>query len=88
MNALFVGNLSFDAKEDDLVSSFSAIGPVESALILREPHAGERSLGMAFVSMTNPGDARKAAAYLNRLSLGGRPIRVSCMRPDDRTPRI
>jgi RNA recognition motif-containing protein len=49
---IYVGNLSFQATDDDLSNIFSEIGKVESARIIRDRDTG-RSKGFGFVEMSD-----------------------------------
>jgi RNA recognition motif-containing protein len=82
---IFVGNLSFDTMEDDLVQLCEQDGrKVESARIMVDRDTG-RSRGFAFVEMANDADAQAAIAALNGVELDGRPLRVN--EAQERAPR-
>lgn len=87
MPLLYVGNLSFQATESELSAAFSAHGEVVSTRIIRDRPAG-RSQGFAFVDMKDRDAAVRAAASMNQREWGGRPLRVSIMRPGDDRARI
>ena len=76
---VYVGNLSFNTTEDDLVSLFSQVGPVESVSIITDRDTG-RSKGFGFVSM-GADDAEKAIAQFNGTEFGGRSLTVNEARP-------
>ena len=74
---LYVGNLSFDTLEDDLIAAFEADGrQVKEARIMTDRDTG-RSRGFAFVEMGNEADAQAAIAAMNGTSLDGRELRVN-----------
>jgi hypothetical protein len=74
---LFVGNLSFNTMEDDLIAAFEQDGrKVESAQIMVDRDTG-RSRGFAFVEMGSDADAQSAIQALNGADLGGRTIKVN-----------
>ena len=77
---LFVGNLSFQTTQDDLLQAFSAFGSVESANILTDRDTGQ-SRGFGFVEMTNRNEAQKAMTGLNGSELHGRALNVNEARP-------
>jgi RNA recognition motif-containing protein len=77
---LYVGNLSYDATEDDLRQLFSQAGPVASAAIITDRETG-RSKGFGFVEMTNQVDAEKAVSMFNGRELHNRQIKVDLARP-------
>jgi RNA recognition motif-containing protein len=76
---VYVGNLPFNTTEDDLVSLFSQVGPVESVSIITDRDTG-RSKGFGFVSM-GADDAEKAIAQFNGTEFGGRSLTVNEARP-------
>ncbi len=77
---LYVGNLSYDATEDDLRQLFGQAGPVASAAIITDRETG-RSKGFGFVEMTNQVDAEKAVSMFNGRELHNRQIKVDLARP-------
>ena len=82
---LFVGNLSWNTQEDDLISAFEADGRrVASARIMTDRDTG-RPRGFAFVEMENEADAQTAIEAMNGVELDGRPIRVNLA--EERAPR-
>jgi len=75
-NKLFVGNLSFEATEQDLMDLFSADGrQVERVSIVTDRESG-RPRGFAFVEMVNSADVSAAIEALNGQDLHGRALRV------------
>ncbi len=72
---IFVGNLSFGAKEPDLQKAFAAFGTVLIAAIVMEKK-GKKSRGFGFVEMPDEQEALSAIAALNGKELLGRPINV------------
>ena len=83
---LFVGNLSFDATENDIQDLFASAGPVQSVNLIMDRETG-RSRGFAFVTMANEDAARAAIENLNQRQLSGRTISVSEARPREDRPR-
>lgn len=82
---LYVGNLPYSVRDEELNEAFSAHGEVESAVVIMDRESG-RSKGFGFVEMAD--DAAKAAIEaLNEQELGGRSIRVSEARPKTDRPR-
>ncbi len=74
---LFVGNLDFDASEQDLKDLFSQAGyTVIDARIVTDRQTGE-SRGFAFVGLAATDDARKAIGDLDGATLNGRALRVN-----------
>ncbi|EQC44274.1 RNA-binding protein [Bacteriovorax sp. Seq25_V] len=84
---LYVGNISFNTKEEDLKNFFSAAGTVNSAKIIMDRETG-RSRGFGFVEMSSAEEAEQAVATLNGKELGGRDLRVNIAEEKkDRGPR-
>ena len=77
---LYIGNLSYATKDNDLQSLFEEIGEVSSAKIIMDRISG-RSKGFGFVEMPNDDEARKAIEDLNGYSFNNREITVSEARP-------
>ena len=77
---IYVGNLSFDVKEENLQTAFEAFGKVNSATIVRDKYSGQ-SRGFGFVEMPDQNEARTAIASLNGKELLGRQINVNEARP-------
>jgi RNA recognition motif-containing protein len=77
---IYVGNLSFDTKEQDLETAFGAYGAVTSAAIIKDKFSGQ-SRGFAFVEMANNGEAQKAIEAMNGAELHGRNLNVNEARP-------
>lgn len=78
---IFVGDLSFFCREQDLVHLFSRFGPVERAII-RYGENKKRSLMFGFVRMESPEDALLAMQELNQFLFMGRYIRVQLCNVD------
>jgi RNA recognition motif-containing protein len=77
---IYVGNLSFQASEDDVRQAFEAFGQVTSSSIVKDKFTGQ-SRGFAFVEMANDTEAQAAIAGLNGKDLKGRAINVNEARP-------
>lgn len=77
---VFVGNLSFKTKENELAAEFSSAGKVVSANIITR---GPRSLGYGFVELENEETATKAVQLLNKKNIDGRDINVELAKPRD-----
>ena len=74
---IFVGNLSFDATEQDLRDLFSADDrTVERVNIVMDRDSG-RSRGFGFVEMANAADAETAISVFDGKELHGRALRVN-----------
>jgi RNA recognition motif-containing protein len=79
-NKLFVGNLSFNATENDLNDAFAAHGTVVETNLMMDRATG-RSRGFAFVTMSTPEEAQKAIDALNGKDLDGRALTVNIAKP-------
>ncbi len=73
---LFVGNLPFSLKENELLKLFSEIGMVSSVKIIRE-RISSKSMGYGFVEMATEELAMEAIKKLNGYSLQSNSLRVS-----------
>ena len=74
---IFVGNISFDASEQDLRNLFAAEDrQVTSVSVVMDRETG-RPRGFAFVEMGNTDDMNAAIKALDGADLHGRPLRVN-----------
>jgi small subunit ribosomal protein S18 len=73
---LFVSNLDFELKVEDLKKIFAEVGPVVNLTLVSDRESG-KSRGYAFVEMAMPEDAQKAIDALNTKIFNGRPISVA-----------
>jgi cold-inducible RNA-binding protein len=80
MTNLFVGNLSFQTTQDDLIAAFSQYGAVERVNIVTDRETGQ-ARGFAFVEMTDRREAEAAISHLNGTELNGRAMNVNEARP-------
>ena len=84
---LYVGNLPFKIREEDLQTLFQQAGAVESVNIIRDKFSGQ-SRGFGFVEMASPEDGQKAIQMFNGHSMDNREIIVNEARPQaPRSPR-
>ncbi len=77
---LYVGNIPFEATEDQLREFFSNAGEVESVRMIVVPQTGQPK-GFAFVEMTTDEEAKRVMATMNGKPFMGRDLRVSEARP-------
>jgi RNA recognition motif-containing protein len=77
---LYVGNLSYEATEEDLRRIFSVAGAVTSVHIITDPVTG-KSKGCAYVRMATVEEIREAIDSLDEALVGDRIISVSEARP-------
>jgi hypothetical protein len=86
-NKLYVGNLPYGVRDNDLEQAFGEFGQVTSAKVMMERDTG-RSKGFGFVEMGSDAEAQAAINGMNGQSLGGRAIVVNEARPmEPRPPR-
>ena len=86
-NKLYVGNLPYSFRDDDLQQAFAAHGTVSSAKVMMERDTG-RSKGFGFVEMGNDAEAQTAINAMNGQQFGGRGLVVNEARPmEPRPPR-
>jgi len=80
MTNIFVGNLAYQATEDELHQAFAQYGAVERVNIVTDRATGQPR-GFAFVEMTNRAEAETAIQSLNGAELHGRAMNVNEARP-------
>jgi len=86
-NKLYVGNLPYSFRDEDLQQAFSAHGSVTSAKVMMERDTG-RSKGFGFVEMGSDAEAQAAISGMNGQQFGGRGLVVNEARPmEPRPPR-
>ena len=83
---IYVGNLSYSTRDDELGRAFSAYGEVASATVIIDRES-QRSRGFGFVEMPNDDEAQAAINALNGTDLSGRTITVNQARPREDRPR-
>ncbi len=81
---IYVGNLSFDTREDELRGLFEAYGPVESVRIISDQFTG-RSRGFGFVEMPTREEGVRAIQELDSKDLGGRALKINEAKPKTQT---
>ena len=77
---IYVGNLSWNLKDQDLANMFAEFGEVTSAKIINDKFTG-RSKGFGFVEMSSDDEAQKAISEFNGASAEGRTLTVNEARP-------
>jgi RNA recognition motif-containing protein len=77
---LYVGNLSYTLKDDDLRAVFAEVGEVVSVAIIKDRASGQ-SRGFGFVEMATDDDAKNAVAVLHGRPVDNRRLVVSEARP-------
>jgi RNA recognition motif. (a.k.a. RRM, RBD, or RNP domain) len=84
-NKLYVGNLPYSVRDEDMHQAFSAFGSVTSAKVMMERDTG-RSKGFGFVEMGSDAEALAAVEGMNGQQLGGRAVVVNEARPMEARP--
>ena len=84
-NKLYVGNLAYGIRDDDLQQHFGAFGTVASAKVMMDRETG-RSKGFGFVEMSSDAEAQAAISGMNGKDLDGRAIVVNEARPREERP--
>lgn len=82
---IYVSNLGFNVKDEDLRSFFTPYGEVTSAKVINDRETG-RSRGFGFVEMADEAASKKAIAELNDTTIDGRAIKVVEARPKEDRP--
>ena len=84
-NKLYVGNLAYAVRDEDLNQAFGQFGTVTSAKVMMDRDTG-RSKGFGFVEMGSDAEAQSAIEGMNGQSLSGRAIVVNEARPREDRP--
>jgi hypothetical protein len=84
-NKLYVGNLAYSVRDEDLNDAFSQFGAVTSAKVMMDRETG-RSKGFGFVEMGSDPEAQAAINGLNGQPIAGRAIVVNEARPREERP--
>ncbi|MBT0570334.1 RNA-binding protein [Curvibacter sp. CHRR-16] len=86
-NKLYVGNLPYSFRDNDLQQAFAPHGTVTSAKVMMERDTG-RSKGFGFVEMASDAEAQTAINAMHGQQIGGRGLVVNEARPmEPRPPR-
>jgi len=84
-NKLYVGNLAYAVRDNDLEQAFAEFGQVLSAKVMMERDSG-RSKGFGFVEMSSDAEAQACIDGLHEQPLGGRNLMVNIARPREERP--
>jgi hypothetical protein len=84
-NKLYVGNLPYSFRDEDMQQAFSQFGNVSSAKVMMERDTG-RSKGFGFVEMGSDAEAQAAIKGMNGQNMGGRDLVVNEARPMEARP--
>jgi RNA recognition motif-containing protein len=78
---LYVGNLDYSVRNDDLKQYFSEAGEIVDAVVILDKNFNDRSKGFGFVEFAKEEDAKKAIELFNGKDFKGRNIVVNEARP-------
>ena len=73
---IYVGNLAYETREDELREAFEVHGEVQEVTVVRDRETG-RSRGFGFVEMPTSAEAEAAISNLNGKEMGGRTLTVN-----------
>ena len=73
---LFIGNLPFQASEEEIREAFSAYGTIDDLFIPLDRETS-RPRGFAFMTLADDDQARKAIEEMDGADFGGRDLRVN-----------
>ena len=79
---IYVSNLSFAVRDEDLREYFAEYGEVSSAKVIMDK-VSNRSRGFAFVEMPDDAAAQKAIQELDGAMVDGRSIKVNIAKPKE-----
>ena len=82
---LYVGNLSYDTKDDALIAAFEQDGRKVSSIHIVTDRDTGRPRGFAFVEMASEQDAQSAISAMDGTEIDGRALRVN--EAEERKPR-
>src|SRR5260370_29243942 len=82
---IYVSNLSFNVRDEDLREFFTPFGEVTSAKIIMDKITSQ-SRGFGFVEMPDDAAAKKAIAELDGATVENRAIKVNEARPKEDSP--
>ena len=77
---IYVGNLSYEATEEELRQEFTIFGEVSSVNIIKDKYSG-RSKGFGFIEMASVSEGQAAIDGLNGKTLNERTLVVNAARP-------
>ena len=83
---IYVGNLPWSIRDQELAGAFSEFGTVDRASVITERPSG-RSKGFGFVTMNDNSEAQAAIDAMNGKDMGGRPLKVNEAKPREERPQ-
>lgn len=85
-NKIFIGNLPWSIKKDQLRELFSSFGDIVEAIVIEDQRTG-RSKGFGFVTFATAESASAAVQEMHEKEIEGRKILVSIARPREERPQ-
>lgn len=82
---IYVSNLSFNVKDEDLKGIFTPYGEVTSAKVIIDKMTNQ-SRGFGFIEMSDDEASKKAISELDGTSMDNRTIKVMEARPKEDRP--
>jgi RNA recognition motif-containing protein len=83
---IYVGNLNYQTREEELDALFSNFGKVVSVKIMTDRDTG-RSKGFAFIEMESESEGQQAVSNLNQFEFKDRSLVVNEARPRTERPK-
>ena len=83
---IYISNLGFNLKDEDLKKLFAAYGTVTSAKVITDKETNQ-SRGFGFVEISEDDAGQRAITELNGTNADGRTLKVSEARPREEKPR-
>src|SRR6056297_2791032 len=80
---IFIGNLDFDLKTQDLEKMFSEFGEIEDCIVITDRDTN-RSKGYGFVTFKEESEAKKAIESMNGKEIEGRKLTVNVAEEKER----
>jgi RNA recognition motif-containing protein len=77
---IYVGNIPFNLREEELQNVFAQYGEVTSVKIIKDKFTG-KSKGFAFVEMANNSEGATAVEQANGMEVKGRQLKVNEAKP-------
>mmetsp|Transcript_56408 Transcript_56408/g.101106 ORF Transcript_56408/g.101106 Transcript_56408/m.101106 type:complete len:731 (-) Transcript_56408:176-2368(-) len=72
---LFVGQLPFDAEEDDIRDAFRRCGDIVNIQVIKDRETG-KSRGFGFITFADPDDAARTLRSMDQAEIMGRPCKL------------
>lgn len=77
---IYIGNVSYKLREDDLQAAFAEFGTISSVKIIKDK-VTKKSKGYGFIEMDNEEEAERAIEAMNGKELQGRALKVHKAHP-------